>query len=160
MIAVDTICRLDWKDTMHRGAVPLVWLLLAGCGSGPSSANTPQEMFQYVIQNPIPSSVTNLQGVGDTWQGYSLYLRFNASDADIDAVIGQGFKPATWQSVSRRFKLPPEYDRFRPAWKPEAISTKEFYELSDVSNTWTGSGTHYLLIDRSAGTVYFYGVGA
>ena len=160
MIAVDTICRLDWKDTMHRGAVPLVWLLLAGCGSGPSSANTPQEMFQYVIQNPIPSSVTNLQGVGDTWQGYSLYLRFNASDADIDAVIGQGFKPATWQSVSRRFKLPPEYDRFRPAWKPEAISTKECYELSDVSNTWTGSGTHYLVIDRSAGTVYFYGVGA
>ncbi len=126
----------------------------------PSSANTPQEMFQYTIQNPIPGSVKNLQGVGDTWQGYSIYLRFNASKADIDALIAQGFKPATWASISYRFKLPPGYDRFTPDWDPASISTKECYELSNVKNGWTHSGTHYLVIDRSSGIVYFYGIGA
>jgi hypothetical protein len=128
--------------------------------SHPSSANTPQEMFQYTIQNPVPSSVTNLQGVGDTWQGYSLYLRFNASKADIDAIIAQGFKPAAWTSISYRFDLPAGYDRFTPDWNPASISTNECYELDSVKNGWTHSGTHYLVVDRSAGTVYFYGIGA
>lgn len=32
----------------------------------PSSANTPQEMFRHTIRDPIPASVENLQGVGDT----------------------------------------------------------------------------------------------
>jgi len=141
-------------------AISLVSLSLMGCwSSGPSSANTPQEMFRYVILNPIPASVTNLQGLGDTWQGYSLYLRFNASKADIDILIAQGFKLTMWQSVSGRFALPPGYDRFNPAWNPGTIPAKECYEM-DVQNGWTGSGTHYLVIDRSSGTVYFYGIGA
>ena len=124
----------------------------------PISPNTPQEMFQHTIQNPIPASVTNLQGIGGTWQGYSLYLRFNASKADIDTVIAQGFKPATWASISYRFNLPASYDRFTPDWDPASIGTKECYELSDVKNGWTHSGTHYLVIDHSTGTVYFYGI--
>ena len=137
----------------------LVCLLLAGCGSG-RAANTPKEMFQYTIRNPIPASVKNLQGVGDTWQGYSLYLRFNASDADIDSLIAQGFKPATWQSIASRFKLPAGYDRFTPKWNPASIAAKQCYKLDNVQNGWTHSGAHYLVIDRSTGTVYFYGVGA
>jgi len=142
-------------------AITALSLSLIGCqsSSGPSSANTPQEMFQYVILNPIPASVANLQGVGDTWQGYSLYLRFNASEADIDALIAQGYKPTTWQSISDWFALPPGYDRFKPAWNPGAIPTKECYEM-EVQNPWTHEGTHYLVIDRSSGTVYFYGIGA
>ena len=149
-----------------NGVTPYITALLvcalAGCkdSSGPSSANTPKEMFAYVIQKPIPSSVVNLQGVGDTWQGYSLYLRFNTSKADIDALIGQGFKTTSWQSISYRFKLPPGYGRFKPSWNPGSISTKECYEMSGVKNNWTHSGTHYLVIDQAGGTVYFYGVGA
>ena len=46
-----------------------------------------QQMFQYVVLNPIPASVTKLEGVGDTWQVYSLYLGFTASKTDIDALI-------------------------------------------------------------------------
>ena len=143
-------------------AISLAYLSLMGCGSssGPTSGNTPQQMFQYVIMNPIPASVTNLQGVGDTWQGYNLYLRFNASKADIDALIAKGFTPITWMSISSRFAITPSYDRFNPGWKPGAISTKESYEMRNVKNGWTHAGTHYLVIDRSTGTVYFYGVGA
>ena len=139
----------------------LVCLLLAGCNSsGPTSGNTPEEMFQYVIMNPIPASVKNLQGVGDTWQGYSLYLRFTAAMHDIDAVIAEGFQPVEWKSISSWFVLRPGYDKFSPAWHPEAIAKRECYEMDNVSNDWTGSGSHYMVIDRGTGTVYFYGVGA
>ena len=143
-------------------AMSLVCLAIMGCrsSSGPGSANTPQQMFQHVVLDPIPASVVNLQGAGDTWQGYRLYLRFNASMADIDAIIAQGFKPATWQSISYEFTLPADYDRFNPTWNPGTISAKECYEMQNVNNGWTHQGTHYLVIDRGSGTVYFFGIGA
>lgn len=147
---------------LHWALLLLACVGLAGCSSGrrPSSTNTPQQMFQNTILNPIPPSVTNLQGVGDTWQGYSLYLRFNASNADIDAILAEGFKPATWTAISYRFALPAGYDRFTPDWNPTSISTKECYQLDGVKNGWTSLGNHYLVIERRTGTVYFYGVGA
>ncbi len=117
-------------------------------------------MFQHVVENPIPASVKNLQGVGDTWQGYRLYLRFNASKADIDAIIAQGFTPTTWTSISNQFDLPDGYDRFTPDWDPASIATKECYEYRGATNGWTHDGTHYLVIERASGIVYFQGLGA
>ena len=140
----------------------IICILLVGCDvtlSGPSSANTPQEMFSHLIPSPIPPTITKLEGVGDTWQGYSLYLRFQAPDADIDRIITSGgFRPAAW-SDTWRFSLPDGYDRFSTPWSPTSIATKECY-VADVTNPWTHSGTHYLIIDRSTGNVYFYGIGA
>ncbi len=124
---------------------------------GPGSLNTPQEMFQHVIRNPIPPSVKNLQGIGDTWQGYSLYLRFTASDADIDSLVAGGYRPVAWEKIAFRFALPTGYDRFKPSWDPDAIATKECYEADGMLNSW-GNGFHYLAIDRRTGTVYFYGL--
>ena len=118
------------------------------------------DAFRSLLADPIPASVTNLQGRSDTWQGYNVYLRFNASKTDIDALIAQGFKRATWASMSHQFNLPTGHDQFTPDWDPASISTKECYELGDVKNGWTHSGTHYLVIDRNTGTVYFYGIGA
>lgn len=136
-------------------------LMLAGCdrGGGPTSANTPQEMFRYTIEDPIPPGITNLQGVGDTWQGYNLFLRFGASDADIDAIIAKGYEPTTWAEVSEHFEMPESYNLFTPRWAPDSIVSKECHELVGVSNSWTGHGWHYLVIDRDSGTVYFHGGG-
>lgn len=132
-----------------------------GCGTrGPSSTNTPTQMFKAVILDRIPASVTQLQGVGDTWQGYSLYLRFTASDADMDAIIKQGYSPVDWERCSWRFELPDGYDRFNPPWRPAEIAAKACYRLSEVRNSWTHFGEHYLVIDRAVGLVYFYGVGS
>ncbi len=117
-------------------------------------------MFQALLSNPIPSSVKSLEGLGDTWQGYSLYLRFTASNDDIDAIIKLGFVPIKWSECTDRFTLPKGYDRFKPAWRPADIATKECYELRQVQNSWTHSGSHYLVIDRATGTVYFYGIGS
>ncbi|MEX1015269.1 MAG: hypothetical protein WDZ31_00885 [Phycisphaeraceae bacterium] len=125
----------------------------------PSSANTPEQMFENVVLSPVPSSVTDLQGIGDTWQGYSLYLRFGAADVDIDAIIAHDYRPTQWSNIEWRFQLPPGYDQFISQWEPSRIKEPECYE-ADLSNNWTHAGTHYLVIDRSRGVVYFVGFGA
>lgn len=126
----------------------------------PTSENTPQEMFEYVIRKPIPTSVKHLEGVGYTWQGYAIYLRFKASKADIDSLIAAGYKPTQCSAIADRFVLPKEYNRFKPAWNPNLSSNQPCYEANSVKNSWTHDGAHYLVIDPKSGTVYFYGVGA
>ena len=127
--------------------------------SGPTSANTPEQMFEHIVQAPLPPSVTNLQGVGDTWQGYSIYLRFHASPEFIAAFLTSGWKPAEWRSIEGHFHLPnPSYNRFTPSWTPNDITPKECYE-GQFPTSW-GTGTHYLLVDRARGILYFYGIAA
>ena len=139
----------------------LISLVLVGCDSEFIEPGHPPacDCFRTLLGDPIPASVTKLQGKANTWQGYNVWLRFNASKADIDALIAQGFKPTTWKSVSFRFNLGGGNDPFTPVWDPASISTKECYELREVSNDWTHSGWHSLVIDRSRATVYFYGIG-
>jgi len=127
--------------------------------SGPTSGNTPEQMFEHIIQAPLPPSVTNLQGFGDTWQGYSIFLRFHASPEFIATFLASGWRPTEWQRIEERFRLPsPSYDRFTPPWTPNAITPKECYE-GQFPNSW-GTGTHYLLLDRASGILYFYGIAA
>jgi hypothetical protein len=126
---------------------------------GPTSANTPEQMFEHIIQRPIPASVSDLQGVGDTWQGYSIYLRFHATPDFIASFLQSGWQPIEWQRIEYRFQLPHiSYDRFTPSWAPNAVTRKECYE-GHFPNSW-GTGTHYLLVDRASGTLYFYGIAA
>lgn len=125
------------------------------------SSNTPQEMFSYVIESPVPDSVSDLQGAGDTWQGYVLYLRFQASAADNDRIIASGYEPINWSDApSQLTSLPEEYeDKFSPPWFPTSDDMQKVYAANGISNDWTSSGEHYLVIDRSNKTVYFYGLG-
>jgi hypothetical protein len=153
-------------------AISLVWLvvlnifMVAGIAlfyspaNEPTSRNTPEEMFKYIIRDPIPLSIKHLEGVGDTWQGYSIYLRFQASDVDINALIAAGYKPVKCQIIADHFVLPTGYDRFKPSWNPKLSSDRVCYEDNEVKNSWTHSGAHYLLIDRKSRTVYFSGIGA
>lgn len=132
----------------------------AGCGgSGPTSTNTPREIFEAVLMSPVVGGVSDLQGVGDTWQGYSLYLRFSATDVCIDSLIATGYREVYWSDIEDEFDLPPGYDRFDPPWAPGSIYDKDCY-IDEVENSWTSSGTHWLVVDRENGTVYFRGLGA
>lgn len=147
-------------QTYKKWSLLLTTLLISGCGSGPTSANTPEEMFAAVLQKPIPDSVTQLQGVGDTWQGYQLFLRFQAADADIKSLLQSGYEVVDCDAIAPQFRLPDQsYDRFDPPWQPPAISTQECWTANEVSNSWTGSGTHYLIIDRQNKLIYFSGIG-
>ncbi len=140
-------------------AIGFIPLLLYSCGIGPSSSNTPQEMFEHVVQRPIPPDVTDIQAVGDTWQGYNIWLRFKASKEFIDTLLGTGFEPIGCEEVEEYFSLPEGYDLFEPPWDPHPIQDNECYCNHNASNSW-GIGTHYLWVDRTSNTVYFYGIAA
>ncbi len=150
--------------TAGRAAIPVfmaAFLASApGCGGpGPTSANTPREMFEAVLMSPVVGGVSDLQGAGDTWQGYSLYLRFTATRDCIDSLIATGYRDVYWSDIEDEFDLPLGYDRFDPPWAPGSIYDKDCY-IDEVENSWTHSGTHWLVVDREDGTVYFRGLGA
>lgn len=147
--------------TYKKWSVLLTALLVSGCGSSPTSANTPEEMFAAVLQKPIPDSITQLQGVGDTWQGYQLFLRFQAAEDDIQSLLQSGYESVDCDAISSNFLLPDQsYDRFDPPWQPKASPKNECWTADSISNSWTGFGTHYLLIDRQNKQIYFTGTGA
>lgn len=148
-------------DRTSMGILAAVALAaVAGCGGpGPTSTNTPREMFEAVLMSPVVGGVSDLQGVGDTWQGYSLYLRFTATSDCIDSLIATGYRDVYWSDIEEEFDLPAGYDRFDPDWAPGAICDKDCY-FDEVENSWTHSGTHWLVVDRESGTVYFRGLGA
>src|SRR3954471_16209147 len=52
----------------------------------PTCGNTPKEIFEGVIREGIPTGVRELQGVGDMWQSYNVWLRFQAPDTFIDGL--------------------------------------------------------------------------
>ncbi len=117
-------------------------------------------MFAHLVDESGPVHVTSLQGIGETWQGYQAWLRFVATDEYIDSLIAEGFERAEWSALRHHFGLPLDYGQsFDPPWEPTASPKKECYRAR-VTNDWTHSGEHYLLIDRRTGTVYFVGVGA
>lgn len=132
-----------------------------GCDEGASSANTPEEMFEALIMDPMPSSIKNLEGVGDTWQGYNIFLRFEADGEFIGRLSGEGYEKVEWDAVKSRFELPKGYDKFKTPWKLDEIKNKECFRSSgNVKNKWTHSGEHFFVIDRERSLVYFYGVGS
>lgn len=132
-------CFHTYKFSFHTyktWSVLLTALLIASCGSGPTSANTPEEMFAAVLQKPIPTSVKQLQGVGDTWQGYQLFLRFQAADADIQSLLQSGYESVDCDAISSNFLLPDQsYDRFDPPWQPQTIPKKECWTTNAISNS-------------------------
>ena len=150
---------LFWAMAINAGTFAGV-LMFSSDVERPTSGNTPQEMFRYTIHDPIPSSIRNLEGVGDTWQGYSIYLRFQASRADIGLLIAFGYKPVKCSAIADLFALPKGYNHFKPSWQPNVLSDKQCYQVNNVKNSWTHSGSHYLAIEQKSGTVYFRGIGA
>jgi hypothetical protein len=154
------------KATRRIFATLSVLAFLSGCGDRfeiGESANTPTEMFEYIIEKPVPPTVRNLEGGGCTWQGYSIYLRFTADAGFSKRLIADGFKETDWKSIGFHFKLPETNfkfkEKFSTPWNPRSIKHKRCFE-KEVTNSWTHSGTHYFVVDEDRGAVYFYGVGA
>ena len=125
---------------------------------GPTSTNTQEEMFAAVIANPIPPEVTELQGVGDTWQGYQLFLRFTAPEATRMQLF-EAYTPVPCDEVMPRLALPePAYDKFAPVWTPQTV-VDPACATAVVSNEWTYIGTHTILIEAATNEFYFEGIG-
>ncbi len=135
--------------------VALSVTLVTACTPGPTTGNTAAEIFEHLIQTPVPAAVTQLEATGDTWQGYSLWMRFTATNDYIAELTAKGFTKVPCSVVQDSFTLPQNYDHFTPSWEPQFDTCYE----GDIPNTW-GNGHHVLGIDTVTGTVYFYGISA
>jgi predicted transport protein len=154
-----------------RLAVFVLLLFVIGCDHiindivQPGSNYDPNLVFRHLINKSIPDTVSEIQGDMLTLQGYGIYLRFKADTAFIDNLINSKYKKVQWEQIKYNFNQPGGYsqkvsDIFHPPWEPQNVTTKECYELENIKNDWTHSGTNYLLIDRLNGIVYFVGFGA
>ena len=116
------------------------------------------DSFTQLLLPKIPASVTDLQGESETFQGYSAFLRFRADNVAIDSIIATGFQPMAqpYPRLDVNLQTPPT---FNPPWRPKSLKQAECYRM-DVVNSSTHDGTHYLVVDRAAGIVYFVGFGA
>lgn len=135
----------------NRLALSVV-VLLSACGSGPTTGNTPEEMFSHLIASPPPAYITELQGTGDTWQGHRLWLRFRADPVLFEQLLNeQGYRetpcdPADWT-------LPEHYDVFEPSWKP----VLDVCSSAERSTDW-GQSHHVIARDTATGTYSFYAI--
>lgn len=141
----------------------VLFVSLLGCSwlssTGPTSTNTPDEMFEALVQSPLPTSISHLEGAGDTWQGHSVYLRFQAPSSFIEDYTAQDFEEVPCESVLTYLWLPDEsYNVFHPPWQPEEVTRGRcFRSQGSVGETWIGE--QYLLWDTSTNEIYFYGLG-
>lgn len=139
-------------------------LLLCGClgcsdctGRG-SSANTAKEMFEAIVDSPMPADVTELDGGGDTWQGYRIFLVFRASDAFIDRLLSKGYEPVSCSRIQKRLVLPDDLSSLAPKWSATTVKDAKCYE-GESRNKW-GTGLHSIVVDVQTGTVYLMGIAA
>lgn len=125
-----------------------------------TSGNTPAEMFEYLLLRPLPADVTDLQGGGYTWQGYSIWLRFRADEATLRRLITEEYESVDCAQILPQLTIDASAVTFQPAWQPEQVANAQCYWTPQMlSNAWTYGGRHYLLIDWETLEVYFYGIG-
>ncbi len=127
---------------------------------GGTSTNTPQQMFEYIIESPVPLSVTNLEGTGDTWQGYQIYLRFHVKPEWMNYLIKNGYNEELCNKSN--FALPhPSYDIFtNNKWVDTDFTQGRCFTKHNVANKWTGQAVHYFHINAAGNIVHFRGIGS
>jgi hypothetical protein len=125
-----------------------------------TTGKTSQELFEGLIEKPIPSDIKNLQGSGFIWQGYSVWLRFVANEKFPEKLLKEGYTENPWKDNQTHFnELPKELSkRFTPPWAPEKIEKKRCF-MKHLKNGWTHDGTHYFIFDQETHEVYFFGGG-
>jgi len=119
---------------------------------------TPADTYLYLLPKQYLGDLRNLQGGAMAWQGYSANLRFEADDEVINAIIATGYQAADPADTVRSMQGSGTYGNFSPPWNPGAINDPECYVLTGQTG-WSHDGTHYLVVDRANGVVYFEGGG-
>ena len=125
----------------------------------PSSENTAAEMFAAVMQVKEKPSM-KLQGIGDTWQGYNLYLRFKTNQEVQISILTQGYKETTCNKHD--FIMPNRhYDIFKnPSWGDLKLENGACFMLNGAKNNWTHFGTHHLHVNPKTGIIHVHAIGS
>ena len=119
----------------------------------------PAEMYATLITTPVPPGVAALEGTGATWQGYSIYLRFQVASLEAAGVTTPPYETIDCNKIESFLQLP---GHLRPVFSPDwSIPTgpgRSCLIVYEISNEWTHLGTHRLMF--SDGQVWFVGSGS
>jgi hypothetical protein len=125
--------------------------------SGPMLREKPEDLFRLLIEDPIPQSVKYLQAAGDSWEGFSVYMRFEASDLFIEDYTSAKFEAVQCYLIDSKMALHShEYDIFVPSWAPNKVLHPRCYQSrGEVGVKWIGM--QYLVVDYY--TVFLHAIG-
>ena len=113
---------------------------------------TPEQAFAVLCKLEMPKTITNIECHGAFWMDHNFSIKFNASDSDIEQILGAGYSVIGWGKIERMFKNPPYIDDFEGRWQPGDIDTKSCYTLSSTSKDYDEE--HFLVIDHDVNLVY------
>ena len=137
-----------------------ILLFFYACDSDGGCTTPTNTVFEHLIEKPIPSYVTDVEGAGHCWQGYAMFLKFKASDKLLKNLDENGYIETNWNDVGSYMKIPDGFKKkIKTGWHPSKIKHKKCYK-NDVENDWSDLGTHYFVYDLDKQIVYFYGIGA
>jgi hypothetical protein len=113
--------------------------------------------IQVAMGTPLPSGMSELAGIGETWQGFGCYFRFRTDSEDLRKHLNtNGYEEKDAADFVRRFTIDPRFEKyFSPVWSPNLGSTSKVYvrnpsdyqtlvlvdSKSDKVHVWTG-GSH------------------
>jgi hypothetical protein len=123
------------------------------------TSTSPHEAYRALIADPIPAAVTDLQGGGTTWQGYSISLRFRVRSLESAGFTQPPYVQADCAQVYSDLmanRLDPS--PFIPEWKIPEVGKPLCLVWNELSNDWTRFGNHSVLYVNGWG--FFIGRGS
>jgi hypothetical protein len=124
-----------------------------------ATSTSPQAAYRALIADPIPAAVTDLQGGGTTWQGYSIALRFRAPSLESAGFTQPPYVPADCARIQSELTASPlDPSPFIPEWQVPEGRNPTCLRWSELSNDWTKLGNHSVLYAEGWG--FFMGRGS
>jgi len=136
--------------------------------------NTPQEMFEALIEKPVPTSIRNLEGFGEVVQGHNVYLKFEALNNFVEKKLiplHEYKKIACTDKIFNFLFLPFDVDRSLNTWNIDEVKNHHgivCYSAQGYKNKWTKEGTSIFVVDPKVNspstteayqTIYFHETG-
>jgi hypothetical protein len=112
--------------------------------------------IQVAMGTPLPSGMTELTGIGETWQGFDCYFRFRIDSEELRKHLDRnGYEEKEVTDFVRRFTIDPRFAKyFSPAWSPNLELTSKVY-VQNPSDYQT-----FVLLDANSDTVHVWTGGA
>lgn len=111
--------------------------------------------IQVALGTPLPSGISDLQGIGDTWQGFWCHFRLKIAPENLQQYLhANGYEEEEPGNVTRYFTIDPRFEKyFSPKWSPDLGPGSKVYIRhpsdyitcvlvhpdSDSVYVWTGS---------------------
>ncbi len=127
----------------------------------PTSGNTAEEMYKYIIGENISTKIEKIEGDGDTWQGHSIYLKISLNDSSYveDLLELHDYENYDCSKVLEYMELPEDWEDDLPYWDIDKVASGECYVSYGYSNKWTHSGESYFVFDIVNKVIYFKELG-